>query len=159
MKENRKVKLVTIGLGGNGMEYGRGCHGSWYLHSPEEIAKHYAHELEEGVLLIDKRPAVNQNYAFAFASPLVNVDAEPGEVDDFTSRYLNGGGGLIVDAMKEHPQTSAIIQAAEIASVAGVSPGPLDYVDTLTYCRWWADRGAVLYRYDGAKFVPCIETA
>lgn len=154
MSKQRKAKLMSLGLGGNSVEYGEHCHGSWYLHDVEEIAKHYAHELEPGVLLLDKRPALENTCAPAFASPMVNVDMEPGAVDDFGSRYLSQeGGGIMMQAMREHPQSGAIIQAAKIVQDAGISPGPLDYVDTLTYCRWWCDRGAVVYRYDGSAFV------
>lgn len=157
MSESRKIKLCSLGLGGNHLEYGGGCSSSWYLHSPEEIAQHYAHELDAGVLLIDKKPAVEENYAYAFASPMVNVDMAEGEVDRFASRYLASGGGMIVDAIKESgSQWGTIVKAAEIANeVAPDVPGPLDYVPIAYYVKWWQDRGAVIYRYDGEKFIAC----
>jgi hypothetical protein len=153
---NEQVKLCSIGLGGNSMEYGGGCHGSWYLHEPSEIAKHYREQLTEGVLCIDKRPALEANYSFAFASPMVNVDMEEGEVDQFVSRYLqDGGSALMVDALKEHSPFGTIIKAAEtVAEIAPKIAGPLDFVPIGEYVKWWEDRGAIIYRYDGEHFQP-----
>jgi len=152
MTAGYKVKLASLGLGGNTMEYGGGCMSSWYLHDIAEIAEHYRKELSEGVLLIDKRPAVEDNPAYAFASPMVNVDMEDGEIDRFGSRYL-AEDNLIVSALKE-TAWGGVIHAAEIAAqVAPDKAGPLDYVPISQYVEWWRLRGAVIYRYDGAQFV------
>ena len=156
MSDSRKIRLCSLGLGGSHLEYGGGCSSSWYLGSPEEVVKHYAHELEPGVLLIDKRPALDQNCAYAFASPMVDVDMADGEVDRFASRYLASGGGIMVDAIKESgSQWGTIIKAAEIAKVAPDVPGLLDFVPVAYYSKWWHDRGALIYKYDGSQFVPC----
>ena len=151
--KDSKVKLCSIGLGGNSMEYGEGCHGSWYLFSPEDIAKHYADRLEEGVLLIDKRPAVEgEKCVNAFASPMCNVDMADGEIDRFGSRYVESDS-IMLSAMRETAY-GPILQAADIAAeVAPDLPGPLDYVPISQYVQWWRERGAIVYRYDGEKFV------
>ena len=150
----RLAKLCSLGYGGNSMEYGNGCSGSWYLHSPEDIAKHYSRELAEGCPLIDKRPALDINTAFAFASPMVNVDMVAGETDRFASRYLaDSGAALMVGALKESGYGS-IIRAAEIADqVAPELPGPLDYVPIDYYLDWWRARGARIYRFTGGQFI------
>lgn len=152
MFNHDRVKLCSIGYGGNSIEYGNGCHGSWYLHSPEDIAKHYGDKMDEGVLLIDKRPALDVNTMYAFASPMVNVDMKDGEADPFPKRH--NSDSIMVNALKEHSAYGALIQAAEIAEeVAPDVPGPLDYVPVNYYVNWWKDRGAIVYRFDGEAFV------
>ena len=153
MNAKKTVKLCSIGYGGNSMEYGAGCVGSWYAQSPEEIVEHYADELRPSVLLIDKRPALDVSTAYAYASPMVSVDMAEGDVDRFGSRYT-AEDSLMLGALKETGY-GPVIQAAQIANeVAPDVPGPLDYIPIGEYVEWWTSRGALLYRYDGSAFQP-----
>ena len=148
----KQVKFCSLGLGGNSMEYGGGCTRSGYLHSVEEVAKHYAHELTEGVLLLDKRPVLEEQPGCAFASPMVNVDMQEGDVDRFMER-LSSSDHIVLDMLKEYSGYGGVIQAAEVASEIGAEYGPLDYVPIPVYVDWWVSRGAALYRWDGEQFV------
>ena len=145
-----QVKFCSIGYGGNSMEYGGGCHGSWYLHTPEEIAQHYRAGLSEGVLCLDKRPALDVNTTYAFASPMVDVELDEGAVDELKLSAF--AEEVMLPALKMGGY-GAVIQAHELSKEIGVVPGPLDKVDVGYYCRWWVERGAVLYLYDGEQFV------
>lgn len=135
------------------MEYGGGCTGSWYLHTPEEIAKHYQEELEPGVLLIDKRPALEGErgtHANAYASPMCDVELPDGAID----RLDLSGAEFMVGALKQTGY-GGILRAHEIAAeVAPDVAGPLDSVSISQYVQWWRDRGAAIYRYDGNEFQP-----
>jgi len=146
------IKFCSLGLGGNSCEYGNGSHSTWYLQTPEEIGKHYADKLQPGVICLDKRPALERNTAYAFASPMVNVDMTDGDIDRFGSRYTESDS-IMLSAMKQTAYGS-IIRAAEVcAEVAPEQPGPLDYVPISEYVDWWQTRGAVVYTWNGAEFV------
>jgi hypothetical protein len=133
----RPAKLVTFGHGGDTVYYGHGTVGSGYG-TPEN--PHAATNIPDGTPALDKRPAIDTpaGYSFVFKGPMVNPDLDPGEV----SKCPDLSDNIMVRAMLETPGNQFGTLAALQMIHDKPTPGPLDSVDTETYCQLWQNLGA-----------------
>ena len=143
-----KIKFISIGLGGCGLEISHSSRVSDYCRTPEAVAEKYSERLDTGVYLIDKRPVVTKNPMHAFASPLVNVDLEAWDSKDSFKQSL--ADCSITDELRKGAYGTLLALADEFPED---TPGPLDYVPIDYYVNWWREKGALVYVFDGVSFV------
>jgi len=107
-------------------------------------------------VVLDKRRPLEAHPGFAYASPMVDLCLQPGDVSRFADLAR---GSFLADALRndlvgENNAFAALVRGADEAEKIGVPHGPLDEVDVERYCRWWRTRGArtgVLLR-DGTEY-------
>lgn len=145
-----KAKFVEFSLGGDTVHYGDGCTGSGYG-SPERphAADPRTHEIPDGTLVLDKRPALGTAAGkhWVFKGPMVNVDLEEGEVDRLPE------GGIIAQAMMgdRSNQFGQMLRAQKAHKEKTSQPGPLDYVSVSEYVAGWVAKGAIVGTYENGN--------
>lgn len=148
----KKYNFVTLGRGGWAF-YSKSVktqHGSSKSrlegYSDQQLAPHL-HEVEEGSLVLDTRPAQDRPdfVSNVFRAPLVDPDLSGEEVD-----RVNTSGSI----HHHNPHFSSMLKLHEAQQSQG-ELGSLDSVSPERLCAWWKERGAkVGYIQDGEIVWP-----
>lgn len=151
------ARLISFGLGGHhiDVDHGEGygsCSISGY-DTPERFEKALAaggkgnYPSLAGVPVVDKRPAVEQDWGLAIRSPICSAKLEPGQVSRFAEVCPDPAGSLVVQAFAQG--TSEQQGLAAMACAAALTDfGGLDYVAPDLYLAWWRSHGARVGRMD-----------
>ena len=148
----RIAKLVTFGVGGDGVELGKGSHISGYGNPdrPHASAPSDTLMIPDGCPAIDMRPAVESGdgVKLAISGPMVNVDLADDDVDRCPEPSALMGVAMAGNA---YGTMLAVQKVSRLADP--VKPGPLDKVSVKVYIGLWRDAGARIGHYMGGSIV------
>lgn len=145
------AKLVCFGLGGDSVEYGKGCRGSGYG-TPERphAADPSSHIIPDGTIAIDKRPALKTEagVSWVFKGPMVNVDLQDGDCSECPEP-----SPIFAGAVAGNEFGSLLALQASHRNAGKKTPGPLDFVSVNEFVAGWRALGARIGRYVAGQII------
>ena len=150
----KSAKLVEFGRGTDTVHYSQGCRSTGYGSPENPHAAAADKNIPDGVIAIDKRPAIDtqEGFAWVFRGPLVDVDLSSGKV----SACPDLADSIVASAVRSDPGnvhgTMADLHDA-VKKQTPNQPGPLDYVDIWAYVDGWRRVGARIGQYVGGEIV------